>query len=264
MSGPTRTCPRRLPETRLACSVVDGEPCQIELEYSPFTLARHIDGITVYVSTDYEYHYLLAWEVSVDLKKLVSGVLLGLVVLWIIGKASSRSHKPDAPQVVQASPGDKWRVTEKQSSMDDSKTVVVTLDSEDQIQGPLGTVRPSLIVRCQEKKVDVYVVTHMAANVEADDEHVVGIRLDDGSPRHENWSESTDHQALFASDIIWNGDEPTFSGGRIEFAKRLAGANQLTFQFTPFDGSPQVARFDIRGLDPHLHKVAEACGWSYE
>jgi type VI secretion system protein VasI len=198
-----------------------------------------------------------------DSKKIVGAGLLGVFALWIIGWASSRSHKPDTPQVVQASLTDKWRVTEKQSPMDDSKTVMVTMDSDDQVQGPLGTVRPSLIVRCQEKTTDVYVVTHMAANVEADGEHVVGIRLDGGPARYENWSESTDHAALFARDIIWNGDEPTFSGGRIEFARRLAGASQLTFQFTPFDGSPQVARFDIRGLDSHLHEVAEACGWAY-
>lgn len=196
-------------------------------------------------------------------KKLVGAFLLGVLVLWIIGSVSSRSHKPEAPEVVQASPTDKWHVTVDKSPMDDSKSVALTLDSEDEVQGPLGKVRPSLIVRCQEKKTDVYITTGMAANMEADGEHVVGIRLDDGAARHENWSESTDHAALFASDVIWNGDEPTFHGGRIEFAKRLAGANQLTFQFTPFDGSPQTARFNLRGLDTHLHDVAEACGWAY-
>jgi Type VI secretion system VasI, EvfG, VC_A0118 len=196
-------------------------------------------------------------------KKLAGILLLGALAFWIIGWASSRSHKSVAPQVVQASPTDKWHVTEDKSPMDDSRTVALALDSDDEVRGPLGQVRPSLIVRCQEKKTDVYITTGMAANVEADGEHVVGIRLDDGAARHENWSESTDHTALFASDIIWNNHEPTFQGGRIEFAKRLAGASQLTFQFTPFDGSPQVARFDLRGLDIHLHDVAEACGWAY-
>jgi hypothetical protein len=49
----------------------------------------------------------------------------------------------------------------------------------------------------------------MAANVEADGEHVVGIRLDDCSARYENWSGSTGHDAPFASDTIWNDHEPT-------------------------------------------------------
>jgi hypothetical protein len=77
-------------------------------------------------------------------------------------------------------------------------------------------------------------------------EHVVGIRLDDGSARYENWSESTDH-------------EPTFIGGRIEFAKTLSGVTKLTFQFAPFDGSPRVATFDFRGLNNQLHGIAEGC-----
>lgn len=214
-------------------------------------------------------------------KKLVGALLLGVLVLWIIGWASSRSHKPDAPQVVQASPADKWQVTEERSPMDDSQTMVLTLDSENVVQGPLGTVKPSLIVRCQQKKTAVYFVTGMAASIEEDveggpsDFHKVGLRLDDDPARYFSWGESTDHKALFASDLIWGEqwnsvigmNSPTvvaYSGGIIEFAKKLTGASKLTLQFTPFDGSPQVAQFDVRGLDPHLHKLAEACGWAYE
>lgn len=54
----------------------------------------------------------------------------------------------------------------------------------------------------------VSVATGMGANVDAYGEHVIGIRLDDGSARFENWSESADHEALFASDTIWNDYEP--------------------------------------------------------
>lgn len=206
-----------------------------------------------------------------DFKKLIGGVLSGVAVLWIIGWASSRSHKPDTSQVVQTSPTDKWHVTEEQSPMDDSKTVVLALDSDDMVQGPLGAVRPSLIVRCKEKKTAVYVVTGMATSVEEDFDggprlsHTVGIRLNEEASTYHDWYESGDNKALFAGDIIYDtsGHASAFSGGTIEFAKRLSLASKLTFQFTPFDGSPQVARFDIRGLDPHLHKVAEACGWAY-
>ena len=193
-----------------------------------------------------------------DIKKLVGGVLLGVALLWIIGLASSRSHKPDAPQVVQASPPDKWHVTEQKSPMDDSKPVVLALDSEDEVQGPLGASRPKLMIRCQEGKTESYVVTGMAANIEVSSDggpseyHSVRVRFDDAPPQQFGlWSESTDHKALF----IGNGQA---------LAKELSKASSFTFQFTPFDGSPQVAQFDVRGLDPHLHKVAEACGWAYE
>jgi hypothetical protein len=142
--------------------------------------------------------------------------------------------------------------------MDDSKTVVLALDSDDEVRGPLGAVRPTLMIRCQEGKTESYVVTGMAANIEGSSDgglseyHTVKVRFDDAPPQQFGlWSESTDHQALF----IGNGQA---------LAKELSKANAFTFQFTPFDGSPQVAQFDVRGLDPHLHKVAEACGWAYE
>jgi hypothetical protein len=88
-------------------------------------------------------------------------------------------------------------------------------------------------------------------NEQTEDSHTVRTRLDDANARTEYWYESTDHKALFAA------------RDSIEFAKELTGANMFAFQFTPFDGSPQAARFDLRGLGVHLHKLAEACGWAY-
>ena len=193
-----------------------------------------------------------------DLKKIIGGVLLGVVILWIVGWASSRPHKPDAPPVVQASPTEKWHVTEEKSPMDDSKTVVLALASDVEVQGPLGAVRPKLMIRCQEGKTESYVVTGMAANIEGSSDggpseyQTVRVRFDNAPPQQFGlWSESTDHKALF----IGNGQA---------LARELSKANSFTFRFTPFDGSPQVAQFDVRGLDPYLHKVAEACGWAYE
>ena len=193
-----------------------------------------------------------------DLKKIIGGVLLAVLALWIIGWGTSRFHKPDAPQVVQASPNEKWHETEEKSPMDDSKSVILALDAEGMAQGPHGAVRPKLMIRCQEGKTESYVVTGMAANIEGSSDggpseyHTVRVRFDDAPPKQFGlWSESTDHQALF----IGNG---------MALAKELSKANAFTFQFTPFDGSPQVVQFDVQGLDPHLHKLAEACGWAYE
>lgn len=207
-----------------------------------------------------------------DIKKLAGIALSAVVILWIVGAIVSHSRKTDVPQIVQASTGDKWQVREERSPMDDSQTVVLTLDSENVVQGPMASIKPSLIVRCQQKKTAVYVVTGMAASVEEDieggpsDFHKVGIRLDDSPASYSRWGESNDHKALFASDLILDatGHTAAISGGAIKLAKELSQASTLTFQFTPFDGTTQVARFDLRGLDPHLHKLAEACGWAYE
>lgn len=194
-------------------------------------------------------------------------IALGFIALSAIIGSETKPSGSSASAVTSNVPTDRWQVREDRSPMDDSNTVMLSLDSGDVMQGPLGTVTPSLIVRCQEGKTSVYVVTGMAASIEEDiaggpsEFHKVRIRLDDGAVSYESWGESTDHKALFASVHDSSGDVAAFSGGAAEFAKKLAGISKLTFQFTPFDGSPQVARFDVRGLDNHLGKVAEACHW---
>jgi predicted nucleic acid-binding Zn ribbon protein len=204
-------------------------------------------------------------------KKVMLYSVLAFVGLSILVAIYSNIDRIAPTPPPPASPADKWRVTEGRSPMDDSKEVVLKLDAQDQIEGPLGPVRPSLIVRCKEKKTDVYVVTGMAADIETDFEggpkssHTVRVRLDSNPPMTLGWYESTDNKALFAEDMVW--DEQTKSWDNravIEFAEKLAGANTMTFEFTPFNGNPQIATFVVQGLRVHLPKVAEACGWIYE
>jgi TM2 domain-containing membrane protein YozV len=59
-SGPTGTYPQKLPETPRVWPASDGWLCQIGFEYLPCTFAHHVGSLLVYVSTDYEYHYLRA------------------------------------------------------------------------------------------------------------------------------------------------------------------------------------------------------------
>lgn len=195
-------------------------------------------------------------------KKLGVAIIIGFGFLVLLGMILS-AFGPTSP----STPKQGWTESIGRSPMDGSNTVVLSLNSEDLIQGPIGSVKPTLIVRCQEKKTDVYVVTGMAARIEEDggglsDYHKVRIRIDDGVASSESWTEATDHKALFAPDQIYDLNEHyELKEWRIAFARKLARATTLIFEFTPFDGSPQTARFDLRGLDTHLDKVAEACNW---
>lgn len=65
----------------------------------------------------------------------------------------------------------------------------------------------------------------------------------------QHWSASTDDKALFAP------------SGR-QLAGQLAKATALTFEFTPFDASPAVARFDLKGIADHIGGIGQACGWT--
>ncbi|MGH9745214.1 MAG: type VI secretion system-associated protein TagO [Candidatus Acidiferrales bacterium] len=196
-----------------------------------------------------------------DMKRIAVVVGAALLVLWVLGKFVASSPHPNAASAAstnadQPITADRWVVKEDKSPMDDSRTVVLSLESEDVIQGPLGAKRPSLIIRCQEGKTDTYVVTRMAASVEEDYDggprldHTVKIRFDDGNAIEERWDESGAHDALFIG-----------ADGK-EFVRTLAHTQRLTFQFTPFNANPAIARFDLRGLDAHLGRVADACRWT--
>src|ERR1700740_3649409 len=124
-----------------------------------------------------------------DPKKIFGGLAVVLLLLWGLGRIVSRSSHAagsgdGATSVSQTIPRDKWTVKQEASPMDSSKTVVLTLNAENTIHGPIGDRTPSLIIRCKEAKTDAYVVTGMAASVEEDSQggpkkdHEVRLRLD--------------------------------------------------------------------------------------
>lgn len=190
---------------------------------------------------------------------------LAIIVLGIIGALSeSGSHSPATPSAdvskyvstspaaaAAAAPSDHWTVERGTSKMDDSKSVTLSVDASGPISGWLATKVPSLYVRCREHKTNVFVVTGMAAEPELGeyDEYTVRLRLDDGSPFAQMWSESTDKEALFAPEAI-------------ALARRLARSKRLRFSFTPFNASHAIAEFDVTGLSTHLPELARTCGWS--
>ncbi|HEY6320163.1 MAG TPA: hypothetical protein VJA16_01250 [Thermoanaerobaculia bacterium] len=133
--------------------------------------------------------------------------------------------------------------------MDNSTIVTLTRLADTPVTGWLLTAsRPALVLRCQEHKLDAYVVTGFSSSVELGrfHEHTVRLRLDDGKAVRSTWSESTDNKALFAPNAV-------------ALVHRLAGAKTLRFEFTPFNANPQIAEFNLEGLNDHLPTLEEAC-----
>jgi hypothetical protein len=64
----------------------------------------------------------------------------------------------------------------------------------------------------------------------------------------EQWGESTNSEALFAPNPI-------------QVAKLLAKARTMRFRFTPFNASPVIIAFDVRGFDKHIGLVSKTCSW---
>jgi type VI secretion system protein VasI len=145
--------------------------------------------------------------------------------------------------------GGKWQVSADTSSFDDSPRVVLSLDAEQPIEGFLESYLPTLILRCQERQTEAYLVTGMAAEVETGnfDGATVRIRLDDSAAETLNTSRSTDDKALFFENAP-------------QLISRLEQAERLLFQFTPFNAAPAETSFDLRGLSEVLPELRAACG----
>jgi hypothetical protein len=151
------------------------------------------------------------------------------------------------PEVSNTESASKWHGEESVSEMDNSKGYFVLLRAENEVKGWMVSYAPVLSVRCKERKIELIIDIGMPANVEYGGGHTVRIKLDDAAPIKQKWSESTNNKALFCeSDIVG-------------LSKKIAQSQTLKFEFVPFNGSPQVVQFDVRGFRQHLDKILETC-----
>ena len=128
------------------------------------------------------------------------------------------------------------------------RSMAVEVDAARSVTVWMKQVRPTLVVRCLQKRVDVFVYTDSAARIEPQDEnHTVSVALDAGVASSERWPDSAEHDALFAPDGA-------------DFARRLAGAQRLRFGFTPHNAQPVVASFDLQGAAEAIVPVLQRCG----
>ncbi|HEV2713977.1 MAG TPA: hypothetical protein VGU64_01855, partial [Terriglobales bacterium] len=106
-------------------------------------------------------------------------------------------------------------------------------------------IRPRLIIRCRESKLDVYIATGSVLHAE-DDMTPVRIRWGTAAPAEASWSRSTDYSAAFAP-------EPR------EFLNQLLENPDLRFEVHPYDAVPTVITFNARGLAGHMAQLDTAC-----
>ncbi|WP_230467534.1 hypothetical protein [Lujinxingia vulgaris] len=161
------------------------------------------------------------------------------------------SDSPGASGESRPSPRGKWHVDVRTSEMDDSKTVVLALDSENRVENWLSQKKQArLLIRCQENRTSAYVNTGMQANPELGNYNKAHarIRLDQDEPKRVNMSESTDGEALFFP-------------GSTRYPKMMEGKTKMLFEFTPFNQGNVRFEFDLTGIDEVLPQVKEACGW---
>lgn len=113
----------------------------------------------------------------------------------------------------------------------------------------MRNVRPALVVRCTDKRADVFVFTDSAAAIESGTEdHTVTFAFDDEEAISMRWPDGAEHNSLFAPD----GEG---------LARRLMDAGAFTFSFTPHNAGKVTVRFNTTGLADLLKPSAKSCGW---
>jgi hypothetical protein len=138
-----------------------------------------------------------------------------------------------------------WVFGESASPMDGAKTQTLSMEATD--TDLPGYADGTLIIRCKAGKRDLYVVTGKPAEVEYGvDTNSVRIRLDGKKPITQHWSESEDHEALFAP-------EPE------ALAHQMAEAHTMLLEYTPFQETKKLIRFSLEGLNSQIEKVATPC-----
>ncbi len=144
----------------------------------------------------------------------------------------------------------KWNVKKETSPIDDSTNVTISLDAETSISGwPGKKYTPMLVMRCKENKTDFFIVTGMTPQVEYEtDTATVTLRLDKEKAINYRTSKSTDGEALFFSQSI-------------NLIKKISKHSTMLFQFVPFNSSPAITTFDLRGLPEAIKPLREVCKW---
>lgn len=157
-----------------------------------------------------------------------------------------------APREVTPDLGDtgKWLVRQEQNPLDDSHTVFISLTA-DSGANRWGE-KVVLLLRCQSDRTEVFVAwqDYLGNDGRYDNEYKnVVVRVGDARAEQERWSLSTDSKATFSRDSI-------------SLIRKMAEADSLVLQTTPYNESPVTAIFDLSGLSEAVRPLTETCHWS--
>jgi type VI secretion system protein VasI len=146
-----------------------------------------------------------------------------------------------------------WRVLTEKSPIDDSTNVHLSLNAEKPISGWLtSNITPSLHIRCKENKTNAYIHLGLRPKTEYGSygaEHTyITLRFDEEKAYQEKFDLSTSGEAVFFPD-------------HISIVKKMMRHERLLIQFTPFNASPQITTFGLKGFSEKVCPLREACRW---
>lgn len=165
------------------------------------------------------------------------------------GLAKREGLAKPSTEVSQAS-GSHWHHIKQVNPVDDSLVVVIVATANLPITGwPSTKYTPKLYIRCLQNKTEVYIDAGMPPNVGfGTDTATVTLRVDKNPAKQHEAGKSTDGHSLFIPKPIG-------------LLKSMFGAQELFFQFTPFNSSPAFTTFDVSGLEEEITELRKTCNW---
>jgi len=167
---------------------------------------------------------------------------LGISIATLLVASSAYAQRATRPAST-----DPWEVTE----LTNRPSLTLELPALNTVRAARAAafeVRPVLVVRCQDRVLDVFVAA--GSVLESDDNVMTPVRMQRGSeappPAESRWSRSTDSTSAFAPDPR-------------AVLRQLASNPDLRLEIRPSGKSAQLIRFNARGLERHMAQVDAAC-----
>jgi hypothetical protein len=172
----------------------------------------------------------------------------GTVSSTVVNGAAATSA-PGATAAVTAVTHQWSREDEYRWIANHKRSVAYELEADQQVRVWTTHVRPSLVVRCLNRKTEVFVYTETPSKLESTDGlHSVRLTFDDAAGSEERWPDSAEHDALFAPDGT-------------ALARRISSAHHLRFGFSPHNADPVQVDFELGDAAAVMSHVAKTCGW---
>jgi hypothetical protein len=144
----------------------------------------------------------------------------------------------------------KWNAANRDWLANAKRGVAFELRSLNKVAIWQSIAQPILVVRCEAGRMQTFVYTASALQMEAiDQNHAVKVSFDGEPESNERWADSSEHDALFAPDAA-------------AFTRRLAASQTLKISYMPHNASRAVAQFQTHGLSDLLEPAAKQCGWT--
>ena len=139
-----------------------------------------------------------------------------------------------------------WRATAEWTG-GRKKSVAYELTADRPVRIWMHQVTPVLVVRCLAGTLDAFVVTGSASAIEPGHlDHTVRLVFDHGAEATERWTDSADHDGLFAPD------------GKALFSQ-LSSSSTLRFTFTPHNAPAAETVFSVTGADGLSAALGKHC-----